>query len=245
MTVCRLVTQESLTEQQIDQMVALQCAHFRNASRELFCEDLSGKTHVLLLEDAGRLYGFSTLRYFSMAHQARAVNGVYSGDTIVDPDHWNHSKLSQAWILAVLEIHRRAGGGPLWWFLIVSGFRTYRFLPLFYREFYPSAVEPTPPEVQHLMDHLGSEMLAEHYNPKTGIIRFDTGQPLREHLLEVPPKHRQNVHVQFFLEKNPGFFQGDELACLTRIDAENLTSAGRRMVANPPEIIWGQEGEGC
>jgi hypothetical protein len=245
MTLCRLVTRESLTEPQIDQMVALQCAHFRNASRELFCEDLSGKTHALLLEDAGRLYGFSTLRYFPMDHQGRAVSVVYSGDTIVQPDHWSHSKLSQAWIHAVLEIHRRSGGGPLWWFLIVSGFRTYRFLPLFYREFYPTPTEPTPPAAQQLMDHLASEMFAEHYNLKTGIIRFHTAQPLREHLLKIPKKHQKNPHVQFFLEKNSGFSQGDELACLTRIDEENLTPAGRRMVANPPEIIWGQEGVGC
>ena len=36
-------------------------------------------------------------------------------------------------------------------------------------------------------------------------------------------------HIAFFLERNPGFVRGDELVCLTRIDEQNLTPAGRRM----------------
>ena len=40
----------------------------------------------------------------------------------------------------------------------------------------------------------------------------------------------KNAHVAFFKSINPGHTQGDELVCLTEIDPDNLTRAGRRMV---------------
>ena len=48
----------------------------------------------------------------------------------LDPGAWSKSVLSRAWIHSVLELGR---GLPrarrLYWMLITSGFRTYRFLP--------------------------------------------------------------------------------------------------------------------
>ena len=38
-------------------------------------------------------------------------------------------------------------------------------------------------------------------------------------------------HVAFFLKRNPGHGDGDELVCLTELSDDNLTRAGRRMVA--------------
>ncbi len=44
---------------------------------------------------------------------------------------------------------------PLYWYLICSGYRTYLYLPLFYRQFYPRYDQPTPELEQRLLDALG------------------------------------------------------------------------------------------
>ena len=49
-------------------------------------------------------------------------------------------------------------------------------------------------------------------------------------LVEVREGPQRDPHVQYFLERNPGFVAGDELVCLTRVHEDNLTPAGRRVV---------------
>jgi hypothetical protein len=46
---------------------------------------------------------------------------------------------------------------------------------------------------------------------------------------ELPSGRLADPHIAFFLERNPGWKEGDELVCLTEIAEENLTRAGRRM----------------
>jgi hypothetical protein len=51
-------------------------------------------------------------------------------------------------------------------------------------------------------------------------------------LVGVPSGRERNPHTEFFLSKNPGYVNGDELVCLTELCPENLTAAGRRMMPN-------------
>ena len=47
----------------------------------------------------------------------------------------------------------------------------------------------------------------------------------------IPPGRLANPDVAFFARVNPGHEAGDELVCLTTLDDDNLTRAGRRMLA--------------
>ena len=64
-------------------------------------------------------------------------------------------------------------------------------------------------------------------------MRFARPQRLRGPLGEIPASRRRNADVAFFIDRNPGHAQGDELVCLTKISETNLTPAGRRMVDLP------------
>ena len=110
-----------------------------------------------------------------------------------------------------------------------AGFRTYRFLPVFWRDFWPRWDAPTPPEAQARLDLLARERLGGLYARDQGIVRFPQPQRLRDKLDQVPEGRLADPHVAFFLAKNPGWREGDELACLTEIAEANLTAAGRRM----------------
>jgi hypothetical protein len=43
---------------------------------------------------------------------------------------------------------------------------------------------------------------------------------------EIEEQRLDDPHVAYFAAANPGHRQGDELACLTRLDPANLTPAG-------------------
>lgn len=226
----RLVRREDLTEAEREAMYGLLSDHFEGVTRERFAADLADKTWALLLEDESGLRGFSTLLLYESAPPGEEVcTVVYSGDTIVDPSAWGSAALPRCWIAAVRRLREEHPKGRLWWLLLTSGFRTYRFLPVFWKDFWPRWDAPTPPEAQTRLDFLASEKLGALYIKEEGLVRFPQPQRLRGELAEVPEGRLADPHVAFFLERNPGWADGDELACLTEIAVENLTAAGRRM----------------
>lgn len=219
-------------------MFALFTRCFEGARRECFEADLEEKNRVLLLEEPGTgLKGFSTLLFYRAEDQGETLNVVYSGDTIVAPEAWGSSVLAPAWIAAVQRLHHRRPAARLVWLLIASGYRTYRFLPVFWRAFFPCHDQPTPPEADKLMKRLAGERFGRAYDPATGIVRFAEPQVLAPELRGIPAERLKNSHVAFFARANPGHGRGDELVCLTELADNNLTPAGRRMVARGEDVL--------
>lgn len=227
----RLVRREELSAAVETDMFELMAEHFEGIDRARFTADLDEKNWVVLLvDDSGRLVGFTTLLFYVTTWEEKPLTVVYSGDTIVDPSAWQSSVLSRSWIESVRRLHEQYGDGPLMWLLITSGFRTYRLLTLFWREFFPCHARPTPDATRRLTDHLAARHFGDRYDPAAGVVRFAEPQVLRAHLRGIPERKLRDSHVAFFARANSGHDRGDELVCLTEITPENLTPAGRRMV---------------
>jgi hypothetical protein len=164
------------------------------------------------------------------AAQGEKLGIVYSGDTIIESDAWGSFQLPKTWIKAVREAGACYDAERQFWLLIVSGFRTYRFLPLFWKQFYPRYDQLTPAAMHKLLDHLAREHFGDSYDATRGTVVFPKPQVLRNSLSVVPASRSGNPHVRFFEKANPGWSKGDELACLCEISDANLTRAGARMV---------------
>ena len=220
-----------LTPADIQSMFCVFSESFEDATLDIFKRDLNSKNWVILLWDgeSGALEGFSTLALYETSFNDQPLSVVYSGDTIIRPAYWGTPELPRSWIKTVIE--KSAGmPQPLYWLLISSGYKTYRFLSVFYNEFYPCYDKPTPPEMQTLMDYLAAQRFGADYHPELGIARFTTGAtPLRDGVAEVTDERLRDPHVTFYLARNPGHVNGDELVCLTRVHPDNFTAAGRRV----------------
>lgn len=217
----RIVLQEALSKQERAGMFDLLETHFEGVSAESFARDLAEKNLAILLEDtSGRLLGFSTLCvYQSKVADARIT---YSGDTIVDPAAWGTSELAKAWLTVVRETR------PDYWLLLASGFRTYRFLPVFWKEFWPRYDAPERPALLHA---LARERFRDRYDDNTGVVRFENPQVLRNGLREIPSRRMTDPHIAFFLQANPEHARGTELVSLCPLSATNQTRAGKKLVA--------------
>ena len=226
-----LLPRDALTGAQRDEMYALLSHHFDGVMREQFERDLAEKNWVVELRRDGRLLGFSTLLVCEAHLDGRALTAIYSGDTIVAPEAWGSSALARTWIAAVNHLRAAFPARPCHWLLLTSGFRTYRFLPVFWREFFPRHDAQPTPHAWRLLDHLARARYGDGYDAARGIVRFPLPQRLHGPLGALPAGRDKDAHVAFFLARNPGHTDGDELACITEISEANLSAAGRRMVA--------------
>ncbi len=227
----KLVYTQDLSQEEKKGMYWLLCNHFQGVKLDVFDADLASKNWVILLHDekTQTLKGFSTLLIYDTKFEGENISVVYSGDTIIDPSSWSSSTLSRTWITSVNTLRREYSRNKLYWLLISSGYRTYRFLPIFWQQFYPRYDKPTPKHISRLMNFLASSRFGEYYDENLGLVRFPHPHVLREELKGIPPERLQDPHIQFFEMHNPNHLQGDELVCLTEICEENLTPAGRRM----------------
>lgn len=226
----QLIDRAALTPEDRAAMLALLRAHFEDVQPEVFEADLAEKERVILLRDAqAQVRGFSTLLSWRERLGGRPVRVLFSGDTVVDREAWGSPVLPRTWLKAALEERRRcAPGEQLYWLLISSGYRTYRFLPLFFQEFWPRFDAPTPAAVQGLMDTLARRRYGPLY--RRGVVQLPGGARVREEVGGLTPERLRNPHVACFAELNPGYARGDELVCLTEVAPGNFTAAAMRQL---------------
>ncbi len=225
---------EDLTRSERGQMYSLLANHFANVTRSRFECDLSKKEWVCIGTDSssGEIRGFSTLMRFDAVLDDRPVVALFSGDTIVSREHWQQTAFPRIMGRHMFDLAQEVWGARVFWLLICSGYKTYRFLPVFFREFYPRFEVPTPPDFDRLINALAHMKFGTEYDPLQGIVRFAEPTPLRPGVADIDEQRLRDPHVAFFLRANPGYVSGDELVCVTELTLSNLTSAGQRVLGN-------------
>jgi hypothetical protein len=225
-------------------MYNLYATYYDGTNPEIFLKDLSNKDAVILLwDETNQVQGFTTISLLQFEFNNQPQQAIFSGDTIINHRFWGEQTLPLAWCRFAGQIKAAAPAQPLYWFLIVKGYRTYRYLPIFGKEFYPNYRYPTPASYQQIMDDLASTKFGDAYNPATGLIRFPTSQGhLRENWADVKTEFRKKPDINYFLQRNPEYYQGDELVCLMELREDNMRSHARRgflegFLAATPQII--------
>ncbi|HHV78559.1 MAG TPA: hypothetical protein GXX40_02920 [Firmicutes bacterium] len=222
----------SLPANRIEEIYSLRNRFFSPISRINFDADLAKKHWVILLVDVltGRARGFSTIRKVDVDFERESSIVFISGETIIDPDFWGQLELPRIWGRYVLQMAMRQKDAKAYWLLITSSYRVYRFLPLFFREYYPRRDRPTPPKIKRLLDYLASREFGSEYDPGRGIVRFSEPAPLRRDLISISKRHLKDPEAVFFANANPHYAEGDELVCLAALNKQNLTAAALRIL---------------
>lgn len=198
---------------------------FENVSPVLFERDLSRKRWVLLLrcKDTDLIQGFSTAMVIDTSVEGRPVRALYSGDTVIHTDSWGERTVGKLWLRFALEQYRHRRGRDLYWFLISMGHRSYRLLRIFFKAYWPRHDRETPPYERGLVLHLGRLQFGEEFDEIRGVVaRKEKRESMRSTLARINPGRLKDPDIAYFLERNPGYVRGDELACLAKISPENL-----------------------
>jgi len=230
-----IVPRHALTRSDLRQMYGLLETYFENTSRRQFDQDLAEKDSVILLRAPdSTVAGFSTLMKLTATVQGRSVVGFFSGDTIIGREHWGSSLLGRMWLRTVFSesdrIHAQSPDQLVYWFLICSGYKTWRYLPIFFRTYLPHPETCASAFDHEALHSLAAKKFGDEYDSGAGVIRLHRKTPLRRGVAELTGQRLRDPMVEFFLRLNPGHAGGDELACLARLSRSNLTSAGLRLL---------------
>ncbi len=224
-----IVRTSELGERRIAEMSALYLDNYAGSNGDLFRSDLMEKDHALLVFSADALVGFTTILNYEVEWQAKDTGIIFSGDTIVDPRHWGQRELAFAWLQYVGRIKAALPDRPLYWFLLVKGHRTYRYLSVFARHFYPSWRDSEFDRLKPLADFLASARYGTDYDRQTGVVEFaESRGHLRPAIARPDADELKRQDVGFFLARNPGYLRGNELVCVCELAVDNLKPMAAR-----------------
>ena len=218
-----IIEQLQVSDKDRNAMYSLMLDNYEGIKKSDFLGDLSKKDYVIILKSEDKICGFSTFAVFDHEVNGQKVRVAFSGDTVIVKAKRNSRVLPVSFGVLMNRIEQESSV-PLYWMLISKGFRTYRFLPVYFKEFYPVFNQTTPKFEQSLIDSFGATFFGSRFNREAGIIASN-GQYIksREEDLEIINK-RKDAHIQFFNEKNPQWQIGDELVCILKYERKNLNT---------------------
>lgn len=195
-----------------------------------FLADLSEKDYCILLQgDNLEIRGFSTLQIVTIQSNGRAISGVFSGDTIIHQENWGSLELFKTFAQFVFALAKEYQ--EFYWFLISKGYKTYKMLPLFFKEFYPNYQVTTADYEQSILHAFGHYKFSDEYCPVRGVVKYQAVKDtLRPGVADITEKQLRDKNIAFFVEKNPGYAHGEDLVCIAKFDQANLRSPIRRLL---------------
>lgn len=211
-----------LSQDELAAMSSLYLQNYDGSSTEIFLSDLREKSEAILLRCNEILVGFTTLQTFWHAFNGTQIRVIYSGDTIVHPAHWGQQQLAFAWIKRIGEFKAQALATPLYWFLLVKGHRTFKYLTVFGKSFYPHW-EHDRQDLQPLAEELALGKFGNVFNPASGVVEFPSSRGhLKESIATPSAEEMLRPDTQFFLRRNPGYRNGHELVCVCELELFNM-----------------------
>lgn len=209
-------------EGDISAMYRLMSEFYDNTDESVFRRDFFDKDYCLSLHaETGELVGFTTQKLLELNVDGKRINGIFSGDTIIHKEYWGDIELFKVWANFWFPFAEKYD--EFYWFLICKGYKTYRIMPLFWTEFFPNYRADTPEYERKIINAYASRLYPNEYNPENGVIEYkSTKDRLKTGVADIGEHELKNKDVAFFREHNPGYFIGNDLACLAKIDKSVL-----------------------
>jgi len=222
----------SITPEQRHAMLELLQICYSNVSPAQFNRDLDEKEWVILGTDVrtGGLWCFSTLRSLRATVDGVRIVAFYSGDTASRPDTRGGATFAGTRLVIrkmfYEKMRRLSTADRFVWFTINSTSRGYKLTSMIFREYVPTPGRPLSPADTRVVAEL-CRLKGLAFDPATGIVKLENPtMPLEESGISRP----DDPYIRFFVSANPGASNGERLATLIDLSADNLTPVGERMV---------------
>jgi hypothetical protein len=197
--------------------------YYSDVSRELFDADLSEKNSVFLVYDfsspAKKIIGFTTnLVRKQTTPDGKTSTFLFSGDTVLERAYWGKPGLKSPFFWYVLRSKLKSPFRPVYWMLMSKGYKTYLMMRRNFVHSFPNPQKPFPKHLEQVRDAFYTQKFGPAFDPSSGLITFHEPHGAVKHgIAEPTASSLRDADVRFFVEANPNFSRGVELACLAEI----------------------------
>lgn len=222
----KVISIVDITHKERTQMLHLMQEFYDNVSQQNFNDDLEKKHYcIMLYNEDGDLMGFSTQKEISLEVDGEIINGIFSGDTIIHKDYWGSLDLHKEFARKFIKEDE-----DYYWFLISKGYKTYKMLPVFFEDFYPNYKNGTPAFEKRIMDKFGETLYPDDYDKDSGVIKYkDVKDKLKQGVADITERQLRDKDINYFLDINSNYTDGDDLVCLTKLSQDNLRRTAKRL----------------
>jgi hypothetical protein len=207
-----------LSAPDVEEMFQIHTAHY-DSDESTFRADLAKKSWVIQIFDQARtLRGFCTVVLWNHRFAGRDINIVFAGDTVVDRRYWGHRALPVKWLEVTGALRARNPDAPLYWLLTSMHPRTYRFMPLYYRRFFPNW-RGEEPELGAIAASVARARFDLDFDSARGVVVGEA--PLKPSIAAFDGARLGRKDFRYFVERNPGYLIGEGLVCLAAVEEAN------------------------
>lgn len=232
---CKIVSPTELSQENISQMFILMEKNYIGINFESFCKDLDQKDSIFLFHNNHTIFGFTGLKLLPFQFEDQEILIAYSGDTVLEESFRGSLSIPVNWGIYMLKLSENHPN--LYWLLTSKGFRTYRYLSVFFKEFIPMPNQSNEFLVRLRMQ-VANKFFPNEYETKLGILnRGENCQTIRNIVADQNAMNgSKDPFVQFFKQSNPDFDKGKELVCLAHFHFSNINQYILRILMNKSNV---------
>jgi hypothetical protein len=216
---------KAVTVTDIKQMYDLYASYYENTSLDIFMQDLSKKSGVILVTRKAddRIVGFSTQTFFNLVVDGKRVRGIFSGDTIIEQAYWGNNALANTFYRRLIIERIKRPFTPFYWFLISKGYKTYLLLTNNFYNYYPN-VNGKDEKYRRITEAYCQQLFPDAFDKDKMLLDFGQSYVrLKGDVADITPELKAaSPHIAFFEKVNPSWRRGTEVPCLGACDYESL-----------------------
>lgn len=223
----RYQTLNTISVQDIRDMFRVFCRYYDNVALDQFVSDLSKKTGAFIIrrQRDEAIVGFSTFGVYQMEVDGKKIKGIFSGDTVLEKEHWGNRAINAAFVKRVLVEAIKNPLTPQYWFLISKGYKTFLLMSRNFPEYYPHPTQKND-HLKNIAVAYCDALFPGKLDKDAMVLDFGDGYNcLKGDVTPITHDLRQQADIAFFERSNPGWERGTELPCVGRADLKSLFQA--------------------
>lgn len=228
--ILRTATTE-LTDADWDELLALYTQTY-----EILLADLQasvrGKSFLYRVYEraTGRLVGAAAYAAFPIEVPGKGrIVVFYAGDIVLRPEIRGAGLIQEMGLGGVIREVLRDPWTPKYLYAIALTHKLYRSVASMFQDYWPRHDRETPPEILEIMERVGRRVDQNRWRSATELLQIPRRG--RQEQLAVPEEQLADPVIRFFIDKNPTYLQGTCLPIMMPLDARNLASVVRTLVA--------------
>lgn len=192
------------------------------SSTDGLIEALKQRQRIALYKHKGEIVGISAIDIVPEEFNGKKACAIYTGNTWVRND-WRNANLIQILsFISMLEAKARYPLHRLYWFFGSNNYMSYRLLYRNFEQFWPSPKTETPSWEHSYMQHLGAFFFDDTINKDSLIWSQACSRSFNDSDTQLSDKLMQDPYIQYYIQRNPGYTQGDRLMCMAPLDKNTI-----------------------